>query len=101
MSGEQGSELQDLRHRLVKLRAHLDQQAVLVADARELLERESTWPRPRQQVEEELERAIRFDVPMLLTEIVRAERRIGELGQEPSTGIGQQPATATGEQTCL
>jgi hypothetical protein len=79
MSSELETELADLRRRLAKARGMLEQQAIIVTDSREVLARESTWPRPRAIVEAELERATRFDVPTLLEVIVQSERKIVEL----------------------
>jgi hypothetical protein len=84
MPAEDAAELADLRRRLAKARGMLEQQAVLVTDARALLARDSTWPRPREIVQGELERAVRFDVPTLLEVIVQSERRIAELEQAAS-----------------
>jgi predicted nucleic acid-binding Zn-ribbon protein len=82
MPSELEAELQAVRRRLAKVQDHLHKQAVIVADARDFLERESTWPKPRRELEEALAKARDFDVPMLLTEWIHAERRAAELERE-------------------
>jgi hypothetical protein len=79
------AELQALGERLQMLRKLLEERSAVAMAARELLARESTHPRRRQEVEAKLRTAAVFDVPMLEREIAETQIAIAKLKaqQEP------------------
>ena len=93
-------QLRALQARVEKIRRlHAERSAVAVA-ARELLAKDSTRPRPRREVEAELQTAEVFDLPMLAEELALAEQGIADLEKKLTqesygTGAGQEDAAPT------
>ncbi len=92
MPADPGADLRALRDRLEKIRRLQAERSAVAASARELLAKDSTWPRPRREVEAELQTAEVFDLPMLAEELALAEQGIANLEQELSyEDVPQRP----------